>query len=228
MAYKFSPSSLSLLKECPRCFWLNFNNGIKRPDSIFPSLPSGMDRILKAHFDNFRGRGELPPELKNLNGDVSLFSDAKTLDGWRSNFKGIAWSDENGNIFKGAVDNILQKGEKMIVLDYKTRGFPLKDDTAAHYQDQLDIYNFLLRKNGFLTEDYAYLLFYHPDKVTETGEVLFHTDLVRLEISTKNAETIFKKALDTLMGEMPAPSDGCSFCKWVEVCNCTCSGPKGD
>ena len=189
MAYKFSPSSLSLLKECPRCFWLNFNNGIKRPDSIFPSLPSGMDRILKAHFDNFRGRGELPPELKNLNGDVSLFSDAKTLDGWRSNFKGIAWSDENGNIFKGAVDNILQKGEKMIVLDYKTRGFPLKDDTAAHYQDQLDIYNFLLRKNGFLTEDYAYLLFYHPDKVTETGEVLFHTDLVRLEISTKNAET---------------------------------------
>ena len=53
MTYKFSPSSLSLLKDCPRCFWLKFNKDIKRPDSIFPSLPSGMDKILKVHFDHF-------------------------------------------------------------------------------------------------------------------------------------------------------------------------------
>jgi xanthosine utilization system XapX-like protein len=52
------------------------------------------------------------------------------------------------------------KNDRLIVLDYKTRGFPLKEDTAAHYQDQLDIYNFLLRKNGYRTEDYGYLLFY--------------------------------------------------------------------
>jgi hypothetical protein len=48
MAYKLSPSSLSLLKECPRCFWLQFNKGIRRPSTVFPSLPGGMDRILKA------------------------------------------------------------------------------------------------------------------------------------------------------------------------------------
>ena len=47
MTYKFSPSSLSLLKDCPRCFWLNFNKEIKRPGSIFSSLPSGMDKTLK-------------------------------------------------------------------------------------------------------------------------------------------------------------------------------------
>ena len=66
MTYKFSPSSLSLLKDCPRCFWLRFNKKINRPDSIFPSLPSGMDKILKEHFDKFMKKGELPPELSEL------------------------------------------------------------------------------------------------------------------------------------------------------------------
>ena len=221
MPYKLSPSSLSLLKECPRCFWLHFNKGIKRPEGIFPSLPSGMDRILKSHFDSFRDRGDLPPELEELNGNVKLFDNVELLDIWRNNFKGIQWTDKKGNLFKGAVDNILQKGKKLVVLDYKTRGYPLKEDTAGHYQDQLDIYNFLLRKNGNETENFAYLLFYHPNKVNENGDVVFHTDLVKMKIDIKNAERIFKEAVETLEGEMPKPSEGCKFCGWVNNCqNC--------
>jgi CRISPR/Cas system-associated exonuclease Cas4 (RecB family) len=219
MPYKFSPSSLSLLKECPRCFWLHFNKGIKRPDTIFPSLPSGMDKILKAHFDSFRDRDELPPELKDMNDEVTLFDNAGLLEVWRNNFKGIQWTDEKGNLIRGAVDNILQKGKKLIVLDYKTRGYPLKEDTAKYYQDQLDVYNFLLRKNGYETEDYAYLLFYHPDKVNENGDFVFHTDLVRMDISVKNAERIFNEAVKVLEGNMPEPSDNCQFCEWVDKCN---------
>ena len=215
MPYKFSPSSLSLLKECPRCFWLHFNKSIKRPDSIFPSLPSGMDRILKVHFDSFRDRGELPPELKELNGDVTLFDNTELLNAWRNNLKGIQWADENKNIFRGAVDNILQKGKKLIVLDYKTRGYPVKEDTAGHYQDQLDIYNLLLRKNGFETENYSYLIFYHPNKVNERGDVIFHTDIIKMEISVKNAERIFREALEALSREIPDPSEDCSFCRWA-------------
>ena len=213
--YKFSPSSLSLLKECPRCFWLSFNKGIKRPSTIFPSLPSGMDRVLKAHFDVFRDKGELPPELKELNGKVKLFSDLALLEVWRNNFKGIQWTDEKGNLFRGAVDNLLQKEKKLIVLDYKTRGFPLKEDTADHYQDQMDIYNFLLRKNGWETENYAYLLFYHPNKVDPKGYVLFHSDLVKREINADNALSIFQKAIKILEGEMPPSSEECGFCKWA-------------
>ncbi|MEK6920774.1 MAG: PD-(D/E)XK nuclease family protein [Nanoarchaeota archaeon] len=216
MTYKFSPSSLSLLKECPKCFWLHFNKGIKRPDTIFPSLPSGMDGILKKHFDFFMEKGELPPELNQLNGEVKLFNDIELLKIWRSNFKGIQWTDKNGNLFRGAIDNLLQKGKKLIVLDYKTRGFPLKEDTAAHYQDQMDIYNFLLRKNDYETEEYAYLLFYHPNKVNNNGDVLFHTDLVKMRIDVHNAEKIFKNALDILEAEMPNASEQCGFCTWLK------------
>ena len=32
-----------------------------RPRGIFPSLPSGMDRVIKTYFDHYRG--SLPPEL---------------------------------------------------------------------------------------------------------------------------------------------------------------------
>ncbi len=218
MPYKFSPSSLSLLKECPKCFWLRFNKGIKRPDSIFPSLPSGMDRILKIHFDAFRDRGELPPELAKLKGNYKLFDNAELLAVWRNNFKGISYTDKGGNVFRGAVDNILVKNGKLVVLDYKTRGFPLKEDTAAHYQNQLDIYNFLLRKNGFKTLNYAYLLFYHPSNVEANGSVVFNTDLVKMKINVSNAEKIFNDARKVLNSGIPEASEECGFCEWVNNC----------
>ena len=215
MPYKLSPSSLSLLKDCPRCFWLSFNKNVKRPVGAFPSLPSGMDAILKQHFDRFMKKGELPPELQKLNGEAQLFNDEKQLQIWRSNFKGIQWKDENGNLFRGAIDNLLVKKNKLIVLDYKTRGFPLKEDTHEHYQDQMDIYNFLLRKNGHDTEDYAYLLFYHPKCVHENGNVDFHSELVKLKVSISNAEHIFQKAIKVLSEDMPPSDKECGFCQWI-------------
>ncbi len=215
MAYFLSYSKLNLLKECPRCFWLHFRKGIKRPCGIFPSLPSGMDGILKRHFDSYRDRGELPPELVQEGIDARLFRDAELLDVWRNNRKGIRWSDSGGNVLMGAVDNLLEKDGRLIVLDYKTRGYPLKDNTADYYRDQVDIYSFLLRKNGYETEDYAYLLFYYPRSVDGKGDVVFDTRLVKLPVSAENAERIFRKAIEVLEGEMPGPSEECEYCRWI-------------
>ncbi len=211
--FKLSPSSLNLLKECPRCFWLDKNEVWKRPVGIFPSLPSGMDRILKVHFDKFMERGLLPPEIATHHDCVgmNLFNDKELLKVWQNNRKGISYTDENGNILAGAVDNILTKGKNLIVLDYKTRGYGLKEDTHEHYQLQLDLYNFLLRKNGYSTEDFAFLLFYVPKEVTETGEVVFDTTLKKMEINIKNAENTWKKALTLLNSE--CPENGCAWCE---------------
>ncbi len=215
MPYTLSPSSLNLLKDCPRCFWLHHNKNIKLPRGIFPSLPSGMDKILKEHFDKYMEKNKLPPELKLK--DVKLFNNKQLLKIWRSNFKGIQYK-ENDNTLRGAVDNILVKKKKLIVLDYKTRGFPLKEDTHKHYQNQLDIYNYLLRKNNYETEDYAYLIFYHPKEVNKKGNVVFNTDLVKMDINVKNAENIWKKAIKVLEGPIPEPGEECEFCNWIEKC----------
>ena len=211
--FKLSPSSLSLMEECRRCFWLDKHGIWKRPQGIFPTLPSGMDRILKIHFDKFRDKGQLPPELCN-NGecsDMKLFNDEEKLKIWRNNFKGISWMDKEGNILHGAVDNLLVRGKKIIVLDYKTRGYALKEDTHEHYQHQLDIYNFLLRKNGYETEDFAFLLFYIPKEVISTGEVIFDTTLKKMKINVKNAEKLFKKAIELLNSDCPEKS--CEWCR---------------
>ena len=210
MNFKLSPSALNLMKECPRCFWLTQHKVWKRPSGPFPSLPSGMDKILKEHFDKFMDKGELLPELKE-NGhtkNMKLFNDHALLAIWRSNFKGISYEDKNGNILRGAVDNILMKGKKLIVLDYKTRGYPLKEDTADHYQNQLEI---IVVDNNSKSEDYSFLIFYVPKEVSDTGEVIFDTELVKMKVNVKNAENIWKKAIKLLNSDCPKES-----CKWCD------------
>lgn len=215
--YNLSPSSINLFLDCPKCFWLLMTKKIRRPEGIFPSLPNGMDRVLKAHFDKFMETGSLPPEIKEYctrNG-YRLFDDAEKLTVWRNNFNGIQYVDEaSGVLLRGAIDNLLVKSGKLIVLDYKTRGYPVKDDTHEYYQTQLDIYNFLLRKNGYETEDYAYLLFYHPTRITLTGEVVFHQELKKINTSIDNAQVVINDAINLLKKDCPESAENCGWCAW--------------
>lgn len=210
---KLSPSTINLMLECKRCFWLQLVKGIKRPETIFPSLPNGMDLILKKHFDRFMERNELPPEIRESCKDCRLFSDKNLLEVWRNNRKGIEFIDKgSGVLLHGAVDNILvSKNGKLIVLDYKTRGFPVKEDTHEYYQTQMDIYNFLLRKNNYKTEDYTYLLFYYPKEVLETGEVIFDTELRKIKINVNEGEKAFNDAVELIKGE--EPEENCEWCE---------------
>lgn len=213
--FKLSPSSLNLMKECPRCFWLTENKIWRRPLGIFPSLPSGMDSVLKKHFDKFMEKGLLPPELCNNSecDNFKLFDDKELLKEWRNSRKGLWFEDKEGNILHGGIDNMLvnKTNNKLIVLDYKTRGFPLKEDTHEHYQNQLNIYSWLLEKLGFPTEKFAYLLFYYPNEVLETGEVVFDTVLKKMSVDSKEAEALWKKALELLNSD--CPEKGCQWCE---------------
>ncbi len=215
--FKLSASSLRTLKECPRCFWLTMNGIWKRPEGSFPTLPSGMDRILKKHFDEFAKKGTLPPELRISKEckDMKLYGPAGRLRKADGGFKEITHKDEKKNSLTGRVDYLLEKSGKLIVLDFKTRGFPLKPNIAARSQDQLDIYNFLLREAGHPTEDFAFLLFYIPEKVAETGEVIFSTELVKMNIDVSSAKRTWENALAILNG--PCPDAGCEWCEGFEI-----------
>jgi hypothetical protein len=207
------------MRECPRCFWLAMHKIWKRPSGIFPSLPNGMDKILKEHFDKFMKKGQMPPELceKNRCDNLRLFDEENLLNQWRNNFKGIEWTDNDGNMLRGAVDNILvnKDSEKLIVLDYKTRGFPLKEDSHTYYQLQLDLYNFLLRMNDYETESFAFLLFYIPKEVKENGEILFDTELIKMNVSVESGKKAYEGAIELLNG--PCPNENCEWCKSIKV-----------
>jgi RecB family exonuclease len=127
---------------------------------------------------------------------------------------GLRCKDAEGNMLIGAVDDVLEQDGKLAVLECTTRGFPLKKDTPWLYQDQLNLYTFLLRKNGFPVIDYGYLLFYYPKEVNWQGDIWFHKRLYELKVSTADAEQLWKKALAVLKGQMPSPSEKCGFCRW--------------
>ncbi|MEK6871494.1 MAG: PD-(D/E)XK nuclease family protein [Nanoarchaeota archaeon] len=211
--FKLSPSTINLMIKCPRCFWLERHKVWKRPSGPFPQLPNGMDRVLKHHFDRFMKQNKLPPELCNNDHceDMKLFDDEDLLKEWRNARKGLWFEDKEKNVLHGGIDNILKKGKKLIVLDYKTKGLPAKEDDQKYSQHQLDIYNFLLRKMGYETEDYAFLLFYSPLEVLETGEILFHNELRKIKTSVKDAEELFNKAIKLLNSDCPKKS-----CEWCE------------
>lgn len=175
-----------------------------------------MDRILKENFDSFRQRDEMPPELKELSG-MRLFADIKLLNEWRNNRKGIS-HESNGVMFRGAVDDMLSNGGKLAVLDFKTRGYPLKEDTHEHYRGQLDSYTYLLERNGFEAEHYGYLLFYYPDKVVGNGISMFETRLVKVDTDPSRAEKKLNDAVACIKSsEPPKASAGCEYCKYSET-----------
>jgi hypothetical protein len=178
-----------------------------------------MDIALKNHFDRFMAEGKLPPELaeKEECRDLMLFNDKKLLDEWRNSRKGLWYQDNEGNVLHGGVDNILanKNNGKLIVLDYKTRGFPLKPNTHERYQSQLDTYTFLLQKAGKQTEEYGFLLFYYPKEVLMDGNVSFHAILKKMQVSPACAESLFLEAIALLKGD--CPDETCEWCQGVSA-----------
>lgn len=190
---------------------------VRRPSSAMSSLPNGMDLKLKKHFDKYRDNNSLPPELKKHNIDCGLYSNMENLNVWRNNFKGISYMDKaNGITLYGAVDELLIKDNKIIVLDFKTRGFALKEDTAHMYQDKINLYNLLFKLNGYEVEDYGYLLFYMPEEILEDGNFVFNTEIVKMHVNLKHAEDLFKKAIEVLNNSIPECSSKCKFCSYVK------------
>ena len=216
--YQFSPSMLNLHAECPKCFWLHYNKGLKRPKTPFPSLPNGMDSVLKNFYDSFLEKeGEqLPPEISSIP-NIRLFADKQTLDVWRNNFVGIRTKDEFGNTIMGAVDAVLQntKTDELIILDYKTRATPPNGNSYTYYVNQLTMYAWLLEQNGYKVSSKTYLLFYYPDTVIDSGVITFKSELVPVEIETARANAIIAKARTCLSKPEPPSSNECEFCNWL-------------
>ncbi len=210
-----SNSRLGLCTECPRCFWLDLNAGIKRPDTIFPSLPGGLDTQFKRYFDHFRARGNLPPEV---NGKLPgrLLPEVEVINRWRDWRRGIryvpAWAEVE---LMGALDECLVDETGFYYpLDYKTRGYAPKADTHEYYQDQMNLYTLLLEGNGHKTKRLAYLLYYHPLEVREHGLIQFEISVQEVPTDPAAAESLVKDAVALLNGPAPPSPSSCGFCSW--------------
>ena len=211
-AIKLSPTGLNLFLECPRCFWLANIKGIKRPFGIFPSLPGGMDGVLKAYFNEYRGQDVLPPLVEGKLEGKLMNPLPKTL---------FMKDDELKAILLGKLDDALDFGDGTFApLDHKTRGYPPKEEILAPYQVQMDTYDLLMEANKYPTRHVAYLLYYHPTTGTLHEKFPFVLTLKPVPTNPERAMQIFRDAVNLLRSdEMPVPSNTCEYCGWAKVIN---------
>jgi len=216
---KLSPSSLNLYLECPHCFWLEKRRGIKRPPPYPYALNTAVDVLLKEEFDRYRAENKSHPLLLAHKIPAKLFPNQNLLNQWRSNFAGLRYFDSEleATIF-GAVDDVLEfEDGKLAPMDYKSTGSAVAT-IYDRFQLQMDIYTYLLEKNGFLTPRKGYLAFYIVDKGNGFGDRLpFRKELHEIDTNPSDVPEIFKEAVALLRREMPPPhSPDCKYGQWME------------
>jgi PD-(D/E)XK nuclease superfamily len=229
---RFSNSTLGTFEDCPRCFWLEQRHGIKHPRGPFPSLPGGVDRVLKDYFDKHMSAGTLPPEMAELEG-ASPFGNRHQMNEWR-NWRNLIIDipDENGEVIaqlSGALDELIVWPDGLhSPYDYKTRGAPpVEGASEDYYGTQLDIYHLLVERGCDLKcNGDGYLGYYWPQDVTGHGDFKFTTGLVKLETNPDRAIKLVRDAVKCMESdELPDVSMAldkkgntvvsCEFCDYA-------------
>ena len=202
---KLSPSTINLFQDCPRCFWLQMARGIKRPRGIFPSLPIGMDSILKRYYDRFRKGDALPPLIAGrIPGRLAPEYP-----------KSLSIAPEGEYDLTGKLDDLLLLPDgRYAPLDHKTRASPPKE-VHASYQTQMDIYAWLLAENGFPASEEAFLIYYYPLEGDLHDGFPFGVTVETLRTSIERAKRAFANAVECLRQGLPALNGKCEYCLWA-------------
>lgn len=214
---RLSASSLAIFLECPRCFWLQINEKIRRPQGPFPSLPGGIDAVLKQYMDRYRTTGELPPELAGMV-KGALFPDQEQLNQWRDPLRGnFRFTDPHLGIeVVGALDDLfVEEDGKLMPIDFKTRGWAVKNDTHRHYEHQLDLYAWLLEHLGHATSGRGLLLFFSPIAYEGKGTIRFRIEPVEQATNPTRAQQLIERAVAILRSPLPAKHADCAFCHFA-------------
>ncbi len=216
---QLSPNSLNLYYECPLCFWLDKRQGVRRPQPYPYALNAAVDILLKQEFDKYRKKRELHPLLVAFNVPAKLFPNQKLLDEWRNNYKGIRYYDTElqATLF-GAVDDVLEFTDgKLAPMDYKSTGSKVAN-VYDRFQLQMDIYTFLLEKNGYKTTGKGVLAFYIVDKENGfDGKLPFRKEIHVIDTDPSYVQKLFKEAVALLRKDAPKyHSPDCQYGQWLK------------
>ena len=219
---QLSRSKIELFHECPRCFYLDVARGIPRPGGPPFTLNNAVDALLKSEFDRFRAAGEPHPLFASVGLDAVPFPHPD-LDRWRHNFTGVRWTDATtGWTLYGAVDDLWRsRAGPLIVADYKATAraeMPDERNLYPSYRRQMDVYQFLVRRQGFEVADRGWFVYTNGDgRAGQFGDKLcFTTAMVPYDGDDAWVIEAFRRAV-TLVGQsgVPTAREDCGFCAYV-------------
>ncbi len=227
-AYKVSRSKIELFMQCPRCFWLDTRLKIKRPAGPPFNINKAIDELFKKEFDKYRAKGEPHPLMIEYKIDAIPFEHVR-LNTWRYNFTGVTTIHKPSNLFVyGAVDDIwINNVGELIVVDYKATAksseVGIDSDWQISYKRQVEVYQWLLRQNGFTVNDTAYFVYANGrfDLEGFNDKIEFRTKVISYRGDDSWIEPTLSKMKDCLENDdMPAVGNAamggpCDFCSYA-------------
>ncbi len=163
--FKLSRSKIELFLECPRCFYIDRRLGVGRPPGYPFTLNSAVDALLKKEFDVHRAAGTRHPLMEKYSVDA-IPAKHPNINMWRENFKGVQYHHQPTNlIITGAIDDLwINPKSEYIVVDYKATAKEeditlLDKEWHDGYKRQMEMYQWLIRKNGFPVSDTGYFVY---------------------------------------------------------------------
>ncbi|QQS23253.1 PD-(D/E)XK nuclease family protein [bacterium] len=232
--FKLSRSKLELFLNCPRCFYMDRRLGVGQPPGFPFNLNSAVDHLLKKEFDVHRAKNTKHPLMEHYGVDAVPFAHAN-MDQWRENFVGVQalHKDTNLLIF-GAVDDLwTNPAGELIVVDYKATSKDSEVNLDAEwqrgYKNQMEIYQWLLRQNGFDVNPTGYFVYCNGKRDAEAfdGKLEFDIKLIPYTGDDSWVDGVIQKAKQCLDGELPTYAPTCDYCAYRQAAGGVEGAAKG-
>lgn len=200
--------------------------GIARPSGPPFTLNSAVDALLKIEFDWYRKQGK-PHPLMERYGIKAAPARHPDLDTWRENFKGVQYHHEPTNfIITGAIDDLwINKAGEYIVVDYKATSkaeqiTELNSEWHEAYKRQMEIYQWLLRRQGMKVSNTGYILYCNGQKDRERfdAKLEFEMTLIAHKGDDSWVEDLIMDAHRILnQKRSPKAKADCEYCQYISM-----------
>jgi len=221
--FRLSRSKIDLFLNCPKCFYLDRRLGVGQPPGFPFNLNSAVDTLLKKEFDVYRAKGHAHPLMKAAGLDAVPFKHPR-MNVWRNSLSGgITYAFPGTNLLlTGGVDDIWQnKQEELIIVDYKstskTGEMGIDADWQIGYRRQMEIYQWLFRRNGFKVNDTGYFVYCNglTDREAFNSRLDFEISLLPYKGDDRWVDQAIKELYACLQSdEMPESGEDCQFCQY--------------
>lgn len=152
-----------------------------------------------------------------------------SLDVWRENFTGVVAIHKPTNLHVfGAVDDIwVNDAGELLVVDYKATSkasdVSIDSEWQISYKRQMEVYQWLLRQNGFKVSDTGYFV-YTNGRIDLEGfndRLEFKTKIIPYTGSDAWVDTTLQEMKECMEGDIPAVGKAamggdCDFCTYAK------------
>ena len=229
--FKVSRSKIDLFTECQRCAYLDMRLGVKRPSMPSFTLNNAVDELLKREFDIHRAAASKHPLLEKYGLDAVPLADER-MDEWRDALRrGIAFLHEPTNILaRGGIDDVwVNPAGELIIVDYKATSKKVGPSTEADlydsYKKQMEVYQWLFRKNDFAVSPTGYFVYANgrSDEKAFDAKLEFDIELIPYTGSDTWVEPAIFDLKKMLMSEEIPPvgisfgGGPCEYCTYREA-----------